>query len=41
MVEVPIVFVDRTEGRSKLSLREAIRSLAMLVRLGICNWFQI
>ncbi|MDP7204266.1 MAG: polyprenol monophosphomannose synthase [Pirellulaceae bacterium] len=41
MVEVPIVFVDRTEGQSKLSLREAIRSLAMLLRLGICNWFQI
>ena len=41
MVEVPIVFVDRTQGASKLGLGEAARSLAMLVRLGIRNWFRV
>jgi len=41
MVEVPIVFVDRTEGSSKLDSWEAIRSLAMLLRLGFHNWFRI
>jgi dolichol-phosphate mannosyltransferase len=41
MVEVPILFVDRTEGTSKLGLREAVCSLAMLFRLGIRNWFHI
>ena len=41
MVEVPILFVDRAEGASKLGLREAACSLAMLFRLGIRNWFHV
>ena len=41
MVEVPIVFVDRTKGDSKLGLWEAVRSLAMLLRLGIRNHLRV
>lgn len=33
MTEVPIVFVDRTRGRSKVSLKEILSSLWMLLRL--------
>jgi len=39
--EVPIVFRDRAHGRSKLTVREAARSLAVLLRLGVKNWLKI
>jgi len=39
--EVPIVFVDREEGRSKITLREGIRSLWTLSRLGLTNWIGV
>ena len=34
MVEVPITFIDRELGSSKLTFREAIRSLWRIIRLG-------
>ena len=33
MSEVPITFVDRRAGESKLTLREAVRSFWKIVRL--------
>lgn len=33
MTEVPIVFTDRTHGESKLTLREALRSMLHMVKL--------
>lgn len=33
--EIPITFTDRVRGRSKVNRREAIRSLAVLFRLGL------
>jgi dolichol-phosphate mannosyltransferase len=33
MTEVPIVFTDRTHGESKLTLREAVRSMLHMVKL--------
>ncbi len=33
MVEVPITFTDRQRGKSKLTLREALRSAAQIVRM--------
>ena len=35
MTEVPIVFVDRTKGESKVSLKEIVSSLWMLLRLAL------
>ncbi len=40
IVEVPIIFVDRQYGESKLNRAEAIRSLWMMFKLGIRNWFR-
>jgi dolichol-phosphate mannosyltransferase len=37
--ETPIVFENRRAGVSKVDLREAVRSLSMLVWLGTRNWF--
>ena len=36
--EVPIIFADRTQGDSKISLREMMGSAGMLLRLGVMNW---
>ncbi len=36
--EVPIVFVDRVRGVSKINLREAYRALGILARLGLKQW---
>ena len=36
--EIPIVFIDRQHGRSKITLREAASSIAILLRLGVKNW---
>jgi len=38
MVEVPIVFVDRTAGRSKINIREALWALWIIFVLGLRNW---
>lgn len=38
--EIPIVFVDRKYGSSKINAREAVRSLWMITRLGFRNWCQ-
>ena len=35
MAEVPITFTDRQQGRSKLTLREAVRSMFQIVRLAL------
>ncbi|TWT76526.1 Undecaprenyl-phosphate mannosyltransferase [Planctomycetes bacterium CA13] len=35
MGEVPITFTDRERGKSKLTFREAIRSIAHMLRLGM------
>ena len=35
MAEVPITFTDRTQGQSKLTIREAIRSMVHMVKLAI------
>jgi dolichol-phosphate mannosyltransferase len=34
VVEVPITFVDRTRGRSKIDRREVVKAALLLVRLG-------
>lgn len=36
-VEVPITFVDRVKGQSKIDLREAVASLSQLFGLGVRN----
>ncbi|MCH5377328.1 MAG: polyprenol monophosphomannose synthase [Planctomycetes bacterium] len=36
--ETPIVFVDRLRGRTKVNWREAIATLAIILRLGIRNY---
>jgi dolichol-phosphate mannosyltransferase len=33
MAEVPITFTDRTQGQSKLTIREAVRSMTHMVKL--------
>lgn len=38
--EVPIVFVNRIRGSSKISAAESVRSVGVLVRLGMRNWFR-
>ncbi len=39
--EIPIVFSNRTRGKSKISVRESISAVWMLIRLGIRNWLGI
>jgi dolichol-phosphate mannosyltransferase len=38
IAEVPIVFVDRQRGASKVNIREIVRSLAVLLALGWQAW---
>ena len=40
MVEVPIVFVERQHGESKLNRKEAVKSLMILFQLGVRRWFK-
>ncbi len=40
MVEVPIIFVDREYGQSKLNRQEALHSLWTMFKLGIRNWLR-
>ena len=35
MAEVPITFTDRTQGESKLTIRESVRSMVHMVKLAI------
>ncbi len=37
--EMPITFVDRAHGASKVDSREAVAALWVLFRLGVQNWF--
>lgn len=37
--EYPIVFENRRAGASKVNTREALRSISMLLYLGVRNWF--
>ena len=37
--EIPITFVDRRFGQSKINLREAFAALGMIFRLGIEEWW--
>jgi dolichol-phosphate mannosyltransferase len=37
--ETPIVFENRRAGKSKVNTREAVRSLAMIVRIGVPAFF--
>lgn len=39
--EIPIVFANRTRGRSKISLRESIAAISMLIRLGLRNCLRL
>jgi len=39
--EVPITFVGRSEGESKIDAREAAVALGVIFRLGIVNWLGI
>ncbi len=39
--EVPIVFVDRTAGRSKINTREALLALWIIFVLGLRNWTRL
>jgi dolichol-phosphate mannosyltransferase len=39
-VEVPIEFVDREFGQSKINSREAVAALWILFRLGVKNWLR-
>ncbi|MGC6449502.1 MAG: polyprenol monophosphomannose synthase [Pirellulaceae bacterium] len=41
IVEVPIVFVDREYGQSKLNRAEAIHSLWMMFKFGVRNWLRL
>jgi len=36
--ETPILFADRTHGRSKINAREALAALGIIFRLGVRNW---
>jgi dolichol-phosphate mannosyltransferase len=36
--EIPITFVDRRFGQSKINLREAFAALGMILRLGVREW---
>jgi dolichol-phosphate mannosyltransferase len=37
--EIPIVFVDRQRGQSKINFREVVNALKIIFQLGIKNWF--
>ena len=37
--EVPITFVDRRQGQSKINLGEAFGALKVIFRLGLREWF--
>jgi dolichol-phosphate mannosyltransferase len=37
--ETPIVFADRREGASKANVKEMVRSLSVLLKLGAAAWF--
>jgi dolichol-phosphate mannosyltransferase len=37
--EYPIIFENRRAGASKVNSKEAMRSIAMIVYLGLCNFF--
>jgi dolichol-phosphate mannosyltransferase len=37
--EVPITFVNRVEGESKINAREAVSALWTILRLGVTGWF--
>ncbi len=39
--EIPIVFVNRTRGKSKINARESVSAIWMLLRLGTRNWLRI
>lgn len=39
--EVPIVFVDRVKGQSKIHMGEAYRAVWIIARLSIMNWFGV
>ena len=41
IAEVPIVFVDREHGQSKINNREAVEALRVIFKLGLNNWFRI
>ena len=36
--ETPILFTDRTKGKSKINLREAVSAVWIIFRLGLRNW---
>jgi dolichol-phosphate mannosyltransferase len=36
--EIPIVFVDRQRGQSKINFREVVNALKIIFQLGIKNW---
>ena len=38
MAEVPIQFLERQQGQSKLNYREALKALGVISKLGIRNW---
>lgn len=38
--ETPIVFADRRQGQSKVTAAEAFNTLAVILRLGLTNWFK-
>jgi len=38
--EIPIIFTDRTYGRSKINAKEALVALAIIFRLGARNWLK-
>ena len=40
LVETPITFTDRTRGRSKINRHEIVRSLAIILRLGLSRPFK-
>lgn len=37
-LEVPITFVDREQGNTKINMREAISAVAIITRFGVKNW---
>ena len=39
--EIPIIFANRTRGKSKINMRESFTSLWTLTRLGVKNWLRI
>ena len=38
-VEIPIVFIDRRMGVSKINRKEAIKAVAIMLRLGVKRIF--